>query len=587
MGQDCSVTRRITTIAGRTGAGLAVMLLAGCQGVPERPAPEAAAPSTSAVAIEEAVISAPPAPPGYDAGSYLAAHQATVTGDIDTAANRYTVALASDPDSTRLLERSFRSLYVSGQVENAGAIASTLEKMGKPVSLGSEPAAAIAARNADWAGLEVIARHLTEDSASRALGIAFEAWAFVFQERGDAGLSKLLELEHVQSNGAPPELLFTQFALMMEYLGKPEDALEAARIAIKREGARSDTIVMMAGVLARNGAVDEAERHLRGRLNRYYPVDSMVAGLASGASSLMARPGTLTLLSNAAIDIALIDENAMIAQIARLQLADYLDGGFDRSRYHLGRALRQAEMIEDGVAIHAEIASTSPWFQPAQLLNGLYYSSTRKDYAAAAGIFDQLITIDPSNPLLWRFAGDNARRHDAFKTAIEAYATAITLGGNAAKLNYYRGIAFDHLEQDDAAEAAFRESLNLNPDDAYVLNYLGYWLLEHGGNAEEALTMIRRAVEAQPRNGFFMDSLGWGYYRLGRYRQALMFLERAVTLEPADPTITDHLGDAYQKTGRLREAVYEWKRALYYADDTVDPALIQAKIDAAERRMAP
>ena len=64
-----------------------------------------------------------------------------------------------------------------------------------------------------------------------------------------------------------------------------------------------------------------------------------------------------------------------------------------------------------------------------------------------------------------------------------------------------------------------------------------------------------------------MDSLGWGYYRLGQYRQAVLYLEHAVVLEPQDPIITDHLGNAYAKMKRQREAVFQWERALAFSPE--------------------
>ena len=123
------------------------------------------------------------------------------------------------------------------------------------------------------------------------------------------------------------------------------------------------------------------------------------------------------------------------------------------------------------------------------------------------------------------------------------------------------------MERKDETEDALRHSLSLNPDDAYALNYLGYWLLEESRDAEEALGFIRKAIEKQPQNGYFMDSLGWGYFRLGQYRQAVLYLERAVSLEPQDPIITDHLGDAYAFMKRSREARYQWQRALEFSPD--------------------
>ena len=271
--------------------------------------------------------------------------------------------------------------------------------------------------------------------------------------------------------------------------------------------------------------------------------------------------------------------------MTRFRLAHYLDPGHERTMFHLGSLLHQAGDAEAALAMHGSITPDSPWHQPARIRAAIHHSRAPGGVERAAGIYDALVKADPENPLLHRLKGDNARRHDHFDEALSAYARAMELGGDRARLEYYRGIAFDLLERDSEAEAAFRRSLEIDGNNAYVLNYLGYWLLEHGGDATEALSLIRGAVEAQPHNGFFMDSLGWGYYRLGQHREALILLERAVVLEPADPTIIDHLGDAYEKNGRLREAVYEWERALYYADEEVDPAVIRAKIDDARSRL--
>ena len=74
--------------------------------------------------------------------------------------------------------------------------------------------------------------------------------------------------------------------------------------------------------------------------------------------------------------------------------------------------------------------------------------------------------------------------------------------------------------------------------------------------------MIRKAVKLQPRDGYIVDSLGWGYFRLKNYEEAVLELERAVLYRPEDPIINDHLGDAYWKVGRKTEAQFQWKRTL-------------------------
>ncbi|MEO0980258.1 MAG: tetratricopeptide repeat protein, partial [Pseudomonadota bacterium] len=111
------------------------------------------------------------------------------------------------------------------------------------------------------------------------------------------------------------------------------------------------------------------------------------------------------------------------------------------------------------------------------------------------------------------------------------------------------------------AESGFRKALELNENQPLVLNYLGYSLVDQGLKLDEALEMIKTAVELRPTDGYIVDSLGWVYYRLGRYEDAVRELERAIELRPADPVINDHLGDAYWMVGRRNEARFQWNHA--------------------------
>src|SRR5690606_10143182 len=147
----------------------------------------------------------------------------------------------------------------------------------------------------------------------------------------------------------------------------------------------------------------------------------------------------------------------------------------------------------------------------------------------------------------------------------EAYSKAIELvGGDSPadwRFYYVRGIAYERAKQWPEAEADFQRALELNPDQPQVLNYLGYSWIDMDMHLEEALEMIEKAVEAQPQDGYIIDSLGWAFYKLGRLDEAVETLERAVMLLPSDPEINDHLGDAYWKVGRKLEARFQWNIA--------------------------
>ena len=95
-----------------------------------------------------------------------------------------------------------------------------------------------------------------------------------------------------------------------------------------------------------------------------------------------------------------------------------------------------------------------------------------------------------------------------------------------------------------------------------LLNFLGYSWIDRGVRLPEAMQMIQKAVSLQPQSGAMIDSLGWGYYRMGDYRAAVEKLEAAIVLEPGDPDVNDHLGDAYWRVGRKDEARFQWRRVL-------------------------
>ena len=114
---------------------------------------------------------------------------------------------------------------------------------------------------------------------------------------------------------------------------------------------------------------------------------------------------------------------------------------------------------------------------------------------------------------------------------------------------FARGISRERTDAWEEAEADFRKALELRPDQPQVMNYLGYSYLEMRTNFDEALDLIKRAVAAQPESGYIVDSLGWAYYRLGRFEEAVAPLERAAALLPTDPIVNDHLGDSLWASG--------------------------------------
>lgn len=126
---------------------------------------------------------------------------------------------------------------------------------------------------------------------------------------------------------------------------------------------------------------------------------------------------------------------------------------------------------------------------------------------------------------------------------------------------FLRGAIFERQKKYDLAEAEFRKVLEINPESAVTLNYLGYMFADQGIKLEEAVKLIQRALDVDPYNGAYLDSLGWAYFKLSQLDKAETYLLRAVERVSHDPTIQDHLGDLYYKSGRLRLAEQAWERS--------------------------
>ena len=104
--------------------------------------------------------------------------------------------------------------------------------------------------------------------------------------------------------------------------------------------------------------------------------------------------------------------------------------------------------------------------------------------------------------------------------------------------------------------------IRLDPKHAEAYNYVGYMYAEKGINLDEAVKLISTALDLEPDNGYFIDSLGWALYQQGRYAEALRELKRAVEKAKEDPVIFEHLGDALTKNGLYEDAVVAWEKSL-------------------------
>ena len=575
-------TRSVAKLS--AGVALAASLLFGCNHGP--------APANSILTDNTAVPASGITPEPSQSGQFLAARQALYNQDVAAAGLFFDRTVPDNVDNLMLLEQSFLSHYQSGNLDRAEDIAVRLEQLGSQLGLSVEPALAAAVRGEDWQAVIALSEKMAQTDNGYILSAGLRSLAYIGLNEPETALQEQqLLADFITDSQAdiPVSFVILQKAYLAEVSGQAEEAVLFYRQAGRQDDPSTYMKLGVTSGLWRLGRTEEALAGLAdyddndlnlSRLALLFRTGQMPSAQKLSLKQVIGRfifefswfsrlPGSQALvLPRLHLALSIWPE----LHLAHLILAQtFADGSaYDRALFHLD-----------------QIDKTSPYFLQAIMLRMQITQQTETAGAAFAVMDAALNKLSADTPAvdltqdraaLYRYAGGLARREGLHQDAIDYFERALTLGAETNFIYRNLGISYEQLDQTQKAEQAFLKALALNPDDATTLNYIGYWWADENRRLDEALSFIKRAVELRPSSGYFADSLGWVYFRLGRYDEAVAWLEKAIQLAPTDPLISDHLGDAYWQVGRRLEAQYKWRQALDMGIDVKFSDQIEKKI---------
>ncbi|NJM50954.1 MAG: tetratricopeptide repeat protein [Sphingomonadales bacterium] len=287
---------------------------------------------------------------------------------------------------------------------------------------------------------------------------------------------------------------------------------------------------------------------------------------------------------NTRLAASLVEQKAPEQGLVLARIAFWLDPDSDSAKRTLARALQATGSSDMAQRIWTKIPESSPYWTRS-IGEQIRYFSDEGDNDSALKLAKGGLARRPDSASLILLTAQAQERIGDFASASKAYVMLVedaeqsnVPASQKALYTLFYATALDKNGDWLLAKSYLEKARKLDPSNPYILNYLGYSLLERGEELQAALSYIQQAHRLEPDSAAIMDSLGWGYFLNGQYENAVVHLEQAVQKSGNDLTINEHMGDAYWKAGRRVDARYAWKTAKHMATDE-DAVRLARKID--------
>ena len=511
--------------------------------------------------------------------TYVEARAAEMDGDEARSARLFAAMATADPNDRTIARRAIATAIQSGQAELAISLARSIPADQLPVDARLMLAADSLRRGKHKDAVAALEKGVTSTEVELFAPLV-KAW-----ERTARGKDDGIELLSQMSPSSPlAPIANEQKAAMLFALGKTDEALAFARKALMQSGTGGrNTRLRLAyadSLLARKRP-EEALTMLQGDDEALVAARARIAaGRRLGMAMETPAAGFAEMLLALAIDLSRDDNKGL--PIALTQVARHANPANSEAIILLALLQDGDGRPEDALALLGAVPADDLLVGEALDVETRILGD-KGDYQRALGRAQAAVRSPGAGPhdygRLANVLGDMERHTEAAAAYGEAIART-ERGSNAQlwTLHLLRAASLEQADRWGEAKAELEQAMKLEPDNALLLNFLGYGKLERGEDLDVAEAMIRKASALRPDDASITDSLGWALYKRGRLPEAIETLTKAAAGDPTQAEIHEHLGDALFTAGRRIEARFSWQAALLTAEDKVK-SRIESKLE--------
>ncbi len=503
-----------------------------------------------------------------------------MNGDEARSARLFAMMAEADPEDMTIARRAISTAIQSGQSDLALALAARMPATELPVDARLMVAGDLLRRGKHKQAIAALEQGETSTEVDLFAPLV-KAWERTARGKKD-GVEMLSKLPPSSPIGPVAQ---EQLAAMLFALGDTDRALATAQKTLLQSGSGGRNVrlrLAYADSLLQAKRRDQALEMLQGQDEALVAARKRIAeGQRLGMALDTPAAGFAETLIALAIELGRDDNKAL--PIALTQVARRADPSNSEAAILLGLLLDGDGRSDDALAVLRSIPADDLLVGEALDVETRILGD-RGDYARALSRAKGATDADGSTPQdysrLANVLGDMDRHGEAAAAYGEAIERTVAAGGQPSwTLHLLRAASLEQADRWNEAKAELETAMKLEPDNALLLNFLGYGKLERGEDLDEAEAMIRKASELRPEDASITDSLGWALYKRGRLPEAIATLRKAAAGDHAQSEIHEHLGDARYTAGSRIEARFAWQAALVTAEDEAKSRL-ERKIEA-------